>query len=167
MEIWKDIQGYEGRYQISNLGKVKSLSRYNSRSERIMKSHTSDYTRVRLTITKGKMFLVHRLVAIAFIPNPKNKPKINHKNGIKTDNRAENLEWVTQKENCMHASRMGLLKPMRGSDNRNSYLTEETILEIRSKYVPFKYTQRRLSIEYNIPFGTIQAITQRLIWKHI
>ena len=116
-EIWKDIPGYEGLYQVSNLGRVKSLSRivnYGGRkrktTEKILKQNISRrYNSVQFQKC-GKTITVHRLVANAFISNPENKPQINHINGIRADNRAENLEWCTQSENQKHAYKIGLQK---------------------------------------------------------
>lgn len=98
-EIWKPIEGYEKRYKISNLGNVKRLFRYH---EKVLKLclKKSGYLYVHLN---DKNFRVHRLVAKAFIKNPQNKPDVNHKNGIKTDNTVFNLEWVTRSENTKHA----------------------------------------------------------------
>ena len=105
-EIWEDIEGYEGLYQVSNLGRIKALQRYRraGNTAYIQKEHfmtqydnTSGYKYVRLNIGSDKrMFFVHRLVANAFIANPMSLPEVNHKNEIKTDNRAENLEWCTK-----------------------------------------------------------------------
>lgn len=99
MEIWKDIKGYEGLYQISSLGRVKSLK---FGKDKILKpTHTyNKYMRVDLCHhNKVKKHKVHRLVAEAFIPNPEGKSEVNHINTIQTDNRVENLEWCTHKEN--------------------------------------------------------------------
>lgn len=114
-EIWKDIKKYEGYYQISNLGNVKRLPRYvNNRhgnksvlKEIILKTKINKYgyCTINLSANSNKTFYIHRLIALSFIPNTENKPYINHKNGIKTDNRICNLEWVTSSENHLHAYR--------------------------------------------------------------
>ena len=116
-EIWKDIVGYENLYQISNLGRVKSVEKYvNSclkynptikRKEKMLKQYNkSGYLQVALSKNGIKTyFLVHRLVAQAFIDNPNNFPQINHKNEIKNDNRVENLEWCDRKYNCNYGNR--------------------------------------------------------------
>ena len=105
MEIWKDIIGYEGRYQISNLGNVKSFTR--TEEGFMMKAHLiKGYYSVKLSNGhRGdkKESAIHRLVAQAFIPNPDNKPQVNHIDGNKHNNNAENLEWVTNGENGKHA----------------------------------------------------------------
>ncbi len=111
-EIWKDIIGYEGHYQISNLGNVKSIERKvsNGKSFRIVKEmirasqfDKDKYHIVNLCKNKiGKCFKNHRLVAIHFIPNPKNLPQVNHIDGNKTNNHFLNLEWVSNRENSCH-----------------------------------------------------------------
>ncbi len=114
-EIFKDIKGYEGLYQVSNLGNVKSLPKGdgNGNRERLLKqevirrNHTN-YRRV--TLSKGgvvKRFQVHRLVALAFIPNPTSLPHINHINNNGEDNRTNNLEWCTPVTNMAHSANQG------------------------------------------------------------
>ena len=104
-EIFKDIEGYEDLYQVSNLGNVKSY--YWNKQGKILtpRIHSAGYERV--TLSK-KDYFIHRLVAKAFIDNPNNKREVNHINGNKADNRLENLEWTTPSENQFHAYRTGL-----------------------------------------------------------
>jgi hypothetical protein len=113
-EIWKDIPEYEGLYQISNLGNVKSQHSNRMNGQRpgkllkitLMKN---GYMSLELRMSDtNKRHLVHRLIAEVFIPNPDNRPVVNHINGIKNDNRIENLEWCTQSENIRHAIDTGL-----------------------------------------------------------
>jgi aspartate carbamoyltransferase regulatory subunit len=105
-EIWKDVDGYEGLYQVSNTGEVKSLGNDASRKEKILKNFlmpTGYYSVILCKNRKIKRFYVHRLVGLAFIPNPTNKATINHIDGKKGNNLYSNLEWCTQKENIRHA----------------------------------------------------------------
>lgn len=122
-EEWSDIQGFEGLYQISNYGRVKSMSnRSNHKDEMVLKqSIVQGYCQI--TLTKDgiqKAFKVHRLVANAFLNNPLNLPEVNHINGIKTDNNVCNLEWITTLGNARHAHTTGLARAQKGSENPRS-----------------------------------------------
>ncbi|KKN93606.1 hypothetical protein LCGC14_0194380 [marine sediment metagenome] len=122
----KDILGYEGLYSIDKRGNVFSHRRRKVMSPRYRKGY------VRATLTKNKIIRqisVQQLVAQAFIPNPENKPYVNHKNLIKDDNRVENLEWVTHLENVQH-----FLKNRKKRKNKGSKLTKHDVDEIRRKY---------------------------------
>lgn len=112
MEQWKDIVGYEGKYQVSNLGNVRSLNYRKSGTIKEMKQRINNrgYSLVGLVKNrKQKYYSVHRLVAQAFITNPDNKSEVNHIDGNKTNNHADNLEWTTHKENIQHAFNEGLM----------------------------------------------------------
>lgn len=111
-EIWKDVVGYEGLYQVSNIGNVKSLKYKHSSKIRKLAFHYTRQGYIRVHLTKNKIdkyLLVHRLVAEAFISNPENLPIINHIDGNKSNNIVTNLEWCTHKHNYQHALKMGLL----------------------------------------------------------
>jgi len=173
-EIWKDVIGFEGNYEISNLGRLKGLA--------IPKNLKNNYTYIKPELIlklykinsgyfcaglhkdgKSKTHLIHRIVATAFISNPENKTDVNHKNGIKDDNRAENLEWCTHSENLIHAHKIGLKKPTVGEKANGSKLTEEQVLHIRNS----KLSRKQLQIMYNIQLNTISNIINRKTWKHI
>ena len=115
-EIWEDIKDFEGLYQVSNYGNIKSLPknhRYGSKSEKILKpkSDKQGYLVVDLSkFGKVKRYRIHRLVAQEFIPNPDNKPTVNHINGIKNDNNLNNLQWATYSEQNIHLWNNGLRK---------------------------------------------------------
>lgn len=116
-EVWKDIEGWEGQYQISNLGRVKSLPKKLYRGmtkERIMKPNNNGGDYLIVGFRNGnsrKSYLVHRLVAKAFITNHENKEEVNHIDGNKQNNTYTNLEWVTRQENIDHSWETGLVDP--------------------------------------------------------
>jgi hypothetical protein len=166
-EVWKDIENYEGLYQVSNLGNVKRLKGKGCVSERLIaKSINKSGYIYRGFHNKGtyRKFKEHRLVANAFIDNPYNKPTVNHINGIKTDNRVENLEWCTYLENKQHAIKTGLTNT-KGVKNHFCKLTEEQVLEIRE--IGFSKTRTYLGIKYGISSNTVTKIIKKEIWKHI
>ena len=133
-EIWRDIEGFEGHYQISNYGRVKS---FKNGEVIIRKPHVDKDGYLQICFcdkSNHKWFKVHRLVAIAFIPNPENKETINHIDGCKMNNFVENLEWATRTENNQHAVRIGLMKS--GVDNYRAKLTREQVIWCRKMYIP-------------------------------
>ena len=166
-EVWKDIAGYEGAYQISNLGRVKSLPRQGTRStkEKIRAiSLTHDgYERIRL-IFKGKdeTKRVHRLVAEAFIPNPEKKETVNHIDGNKLNNSVSNLEWTDRHEQMHHAYKNNLKKPMGGSSNGNAKLTQEQVEAIRKEYIPYSKEHGTVALgkKYGVNNSTIGNVVR-------
>lgn len=130
MEEWKDIVGFEGVYQVSNEGRVRSLYGNHKAREKILRLYTnkSNYWRVHLcSFGKDKRFLVSRLVAQAFIPNPDNLPQVNHIDGNKNNNTIGNLEWITMSNNLKHAFKLGL------QDNRGEKAPHSTVYKIYKK----------------------------------
>lgn len=120
-EIWKDIEGYEKLYQISNFGRIRSKDRVTRngrcnkciRKGKVLKPTLNQYGYLKIALWKEnttKFFGIHRLVAMTFLENNENKNEINHKDGNKTNNCIDNLEWVDRSENMKHAVRMGLLQ---------------------------------------------------------
>lgn len=175
-EIWKDVPNYESLYQVSNKERIKGVSRIIRNplkgdcllEERILKYcvDKSGYPTYVLSNNKfKKTFKIHRLVAMAFIPNPENKPCVNHINGIKTDNRVENLEWCTYSENTKHAFDTGLMKMTKGNDCSWSKVSEQQVLEIRNNKGIVSYS--KMSEKYEISIATISNIINRKTWTHI
>jgi len=179
MEEWRDIENYEGLYQISNLGQLKSAAKkwiagnHNSnrmKNETLLIQHNDKYGYLSVRLYKNgesKIEKIHRLVAKSFIPNLENKPCINHINGIKSDNSIKNLEWCTYSENTIHSFKNNLQVSLKGQKHPMHKLTEIQIKEIRKKYIPKKYNTYILAKEYNMHQSTISDIVNYKIWKHI
>lgn len=141
MRIWSDIPGFEGQYEVSNDGLVRSwmYGKKHLTVARILKQKTDKYGYLTVTLQKNSKkhyFTVHRLVAMAFVPNPQKKPQVNHKNGIKKDNCFQNLEWATNSENIQHAFDTGLIskeKVSAGQKRRYERAEERELSRQRAK----------------------------------
>lgn len=175
-EIWKDIAGYEGFYQVSNLGKIKSLDRHINpnvkgsrnvygRSMVLMKNRYSTCTLIKNKIRKNVS--VHRLVAQAFIPNDDKTLIVNHIDGDRYNNIVSNLEWVTYKYNNLHAYRTGLKNGGLGENNNRGRLTEVQVQEIRMHLWWQKHTWTTLARKYGTQRQTIERIAKRTSWAHL
>ncbi len=179
VERWKDIPDYEGYYQVSDLGRVKVLSRivktglknggFRKCKEFIRKQSFNKANYLLIGLRKegnSEKKIVHRLVAKAFIPNPENKPEVNHKIDNskivnKQDNRFYMLEWNTGKENIQNALKDGLIAL--GEKNYCSKLKNKDILDIRDSIL----SHAKLAIIYNVSRSNISKIINRKKWKHI
>lgn len=162
MEQWREIPGFESTYEISDIGRIRRKE-----TGLIRKTFYGKDGYLRIILSQNNTAhqkLVHRLLALAFIPNPENKPFINHRNGIKSDLSLKNLEWVSARENIIHASETGLNPPNKGEKNGNSKLTKEQVEQIRAKYIPFKVFQKDLAREYGVAEITISRILRKKNW---
>lgn len=164
-EIWKDIEDFNGKYQISNTNKVKS--NHFGRSIILKPSlNTGGYNSVCLRLNnKIKTRSLHRLTMEAFVPNPDNKPCINHIDGNKLNNSLENLEWCTYSENLKHAYDNNLKLPIESKGEKSSQhkLKEEDVLKIRASIL----SSKELGLLYNVNRTNIIAIRKRKSWTHI
>jgi hypothetical protein len=174
---WRYIVGYEKLYKINDNGDIIRLAREcvdkngvkKKLKERILSQSKTQEGYLKVCLTKNKKEttkLVHRLVAEAFIENPENKPQINHKNGIKTDNRLDNLEWCTRSENIKHSYYSKLRKPQIGSSHGISKLKERDVISIR-KSLSDGECQYILADIYGVDQSLISKIKTGLIWKHV
>ncbi len=183
-EIWKDIviekngvvYDYTGIYQVSNLGRIRSLDRttpdgrYIKGKVKSVKINEQGYVRVTLHKNgKEARHMVHRIVATAFIKNddPVNKTEVNHIDLNRKNNVVTNLEWISHTDNVKYSYKQGSHDNKRkGSMNGNSKLTEEQIIEIREKFNN-GITRSQIAKEYNIGWTTVNGIVKRTYWKHI
>ena len=183
-EIWKAIPGYEGSYEVSNLGKVRSLDRYvghnygekQRRIGCILSPRKGPYLNVCLLKKQlRRNDVIHNLVMEAFIGKKPNGYHVNHKDSNKWNNRLDNLEYVTPSDNMLHAFKNGIIKPLRGEENGHSKLKATQIIEIRMLYgenIGGRYgrgnmTFRELAKRFNVSFGHIRDIVYRRKWKHL
>lgn len=162
MEI--PIKGFEN-YLINDIGEIFSLPKRTRKGKRQMKplKYKNGYIFIDL-VKDAKVYrrLVHRLMAESFIPNPENKREVNHINGIKNDNRLNNLEWNTRSENQKHSIKTGL-RSAKGIKNSQSKLTEDDVRQIRK--LNLKYSD--ISKIFNIGISNVSAIKNNKTWTHI
>lgn len=173
-EIWKDVVGYESILKVNDIGDIKIKSRtwlsgrWVTRTNPEKMIATSFDRKGYVTFCfnfngKVKTLKVHRVVAQAFIPNPQNKPQVNHKDGIKTNNMVDNLEWCTMLENMRHAHSNGLIIPPKGEAHGMVKLTNKDVIEIRNKTLPIY----KLAEKYKVSRSTIDNIQRGKSWKHL
>ena len=171
------MPGYQGLYEIDEEGVVYRLASDRQQQgrwkpvtrhypEMVMKQRLDVYGYPTVGLTKnGQMQgkLVHRLLALAFIPNPENLPEVNHKDGVKTNNALDNLEWVTTQENLLHRTRVLGLDGLKGEDCPWSKLTAEQVRIIRTS----PRSARSLALEFGVSRSLASAIRRGKRWKHL
>jgi hypothetical protein len=177
MEVWKDIEKFNNEYQISNEGRIRSKhaviiksdgNRYTRKSKILKPNPCKKGYLIGAVSLMNKLYVykIHRLVAENFIPSIDGKNHVNHKNGIKTDNRVENLEWVTNQENISHAFKTGLCYNPRGENARNVKITKDQAKEIINlRNQGFK--RNEIYLKTNVSQKIIDNIIYNNSWSHL
>lgn len=170
MEIWKSIESADSLYEVSSEGRMRQCVGVYRRTGRLLKpqKRPNGYVQGTIRFLDGRYEypLVHRLVAAAFIGHIPESMQVNHKNGIRSDNRVENLEIVTASENNLHAYRELNRERPKGEKHPGAKLTEEIVLEIRWLFA-MGARQCHLALEYCLDPTVIRDIVHRYRWKHI
>lgn len=166
MEIWKKIKNYEGLYEVSSLGRIKSLPRTTTKGGILKQNKSRFYLTVCLSKeNQFRSLTVHRLVATHFISNPSQKAYVNHKDGNKFNNNIENLEWTTPSENKLHAVKNNLTHSPRGNKHWAAKLTEKQVIKMRLERSHKKL--KNIAKEYKVSIQLVSDILNRKRWKHI
>lgn len=160
-ELWMPTHISED-YLVSSLGRVYSLK---SNKHLSIVNISNGYKGVMIASPYKRVWPVHRLVAFAFIPNPENKPQVNHKNCDKTDNKLDNLEWVTPSENLRHAYKHGLISK-KGEKHHFHKLKDDDIREIRM-LLNGNLTQLEIGSLFNVGQDVISRIKNKKVWAHV
>lgn len=168
-EKWKSVKGFEGIYEVSSTGRIKTLNYRKSGAERIRKikkpGQNGYFKLILCKNNKRYHFSVHRLVAIAFVDNPSNKPVVNHIDGNKLNNNYKNLEWVTKKENDEHAIKTGLRDNV-AEKHGMSKLRNIQVLAIRN-LIKSGMRQNKIAKIFNISPGAVNHIKKQRQWRSI
>lgn len=175
MENWKPVKGYGGRYSVSDRGLVRRNAGTRCRETRVLKpwpgtrpAGKPPYMLVTLYRDRvAAACLVHRLVALAFVPNPRGKPQVNHENGDTTDNRAANLTWATNGENQRHRFDVLGRRNPRGSAHAQAKLTEKDVVAIRRLAAAGDMTHAEIAARFRVKRPTIRSILYGRKWKHV
>lgn len=172
-EIWKDISGFEGLYQVSSYGRILSIKRSNLTSEGLhgflcgTSVNGKNYLQVNLRSNgNNKTRKIHRFVAETFIPNPKNLPTVNHIDGNKRNNFVDNLEWASYQYNMDHAVDNGLIN-QRGKNHSQAKLTVEQVLAIRDLYSRESLNYSEIAKIFNTDHKVVSRIIRGIGWVDI
>ena len=171
-ELWRDVSGYEGHYQVSNFGRVRSLDRISPNGNPLrgkilsIGDNGNGYKNVMFCVRyQKKRRYIHRLVLEAFVGPCPDGMECRHLNGIKADNRLDNLEWATHVDNIWDKEPHGTMK--HGKDINFTKLSEEQVIEIREKYASGEYRQDILANEYGISQTGIGLIVRGVNWSRV
>lgn len=173
---WRNIKGYEGLYQVSDCGEIKSLDRKSKRKDsgfniykgKVLKQDKNNRGYNLITLNKNgvsKKILVHRIVAINFIENNENKKFVNHIDGDKRNNKVENLEWATFEENIKHAWETEIYKPIKSDSVHTAKLNSEKVKNIRKNTE--NKSVKELAEEYGVTSTTVSNVLNFKSWKDI
>lgn len=165
--IFWQLDDYDG-YYVNQLGQVWSTRKYKEGRLLNLSLNTCGYPHVSLSLGKGKKHqrTVHRLVATCFLYNPDFLPHINHKDGVKTNNHVDNLEWCSQSHNTKHAFSTGLMVPRQGVKHHKAILSEQDVIEIW-ELLKTGMPQVDIAKRYGVKRGTITEIKKGRQWQHI
>lgn len=171
-ETWRPVVGWEGVYDVSSLGRVRRVKSYNNRRCGVINPQPNHFGYPQSSLADGsrrRTVRIHCLVAAAFLGPKPSGMEINHKNGIKTDNRTRNLEYVTHSENGLHAFRVLLRPPVsnKGQAAGRAKLTDDQVRQIRSRYAAGGVTQQVLADQFGVNQTMIGFIVRRANWTHL
>lgn len=168
-EIWRNIENFEGIYQVSNFGRVKSLHWFGGR---LINPLTNKKGYLSVILSKDgttKHFKVHKLVAQAFLPNPDNKPIVHHRDGNRSNNCVENLEWVTHRENQQYSIQMGTKKFPLGLKFNNAKLSEDDVRYIRANFIPYdqEFGNSAFAKKFNVSKSAIYDVIHYKTYRDV
>lgn len=169
-EIWKNIKGFSGRYQVSSFGRIRSFCKYDNGEILRNNADSNGYESIQLSSAQRVYrHRIHRLVANAFLKKEKNKNEVNHKDGNKKNNCVENLEWVNRSENNKHAYNNGFKVPfiLKGEQHGRAKLSDIDVLKIRSLYKPREISLNMLAVRFSVSKRSVGRIIHGFSWAHI
>lgn len=171
-EKWRHAVGFSDKYFVSNMGRIFTTSAHGKKNNPTIMKPARSFDKRRgaweylKTVLDGKTIVVHRVVAKTWVDNPENKPFVNHKNGNKADNRAENLEWCTTSENILHAYRTGLEKKVLGQRHHAAKMTDEQVRRFKWEWNnDRKMTRKEYAKHFGVSEATIKDIISGRSWS--
>lgn len=166
-EIWKDIKNFEGHYQVSNLGRVKSIKFSNYRIMKTKLCHGYPQVGLRLLNKPRKFMYIHRLLGIHFLDNPNNYEEINHKDGNRSNNNLTNLEWCSSSQNIKHSFDKLGKQPRWGEKCNFAKLTKNEVLKIKDLLNNTELTQKEIGKRFGVGQQQISRIKNKVRWSHL